>query len=270
MNHLVAQLKRNTRTLVKIMSTQEEIFDQVDLSQAIPYSSSYKLEEDELFVLDDFSTLGFNNVLVGSPFNSTSYNQITTDRYKDIKYLCCKQNDLYYFQKMIPSFILSQKWFEISAAPSLCTNKPIIIISKYPDAIYDSVSNKLYFKEIPRIKTMFNNIESLFREATNEEVEEFLGQPIIELDNFNKDDVKTANRKRIASALEKLNSLTPTDRQIIFNYTIEYSPEVPVENGKFKINCEEHLKKVIYGIEERYYTTIYSREKRLANSVLQV
>ncbi|EFA5442641.1 ATP F0F1 synthase synthase, partial [Escherichia coli] len=37
--------------------------------------------------------------------------------------------------------------------------------------------------------------------------------------------------------------------------------------GCFEISCDEELKLLLYGIEERYYTTRFGNEKRLANSI---
>jgi hypothetical protein len=38
----------------------------------------------------------------------------------------------------------------------------------------------------------------------------------------------------------------------------------------FSISNEEDLKKLLYGIEQRYYTTKVGNEKRLANSITTV
>lgn len=41
-----------------------------------------------------------------------------------------------------------------------------------------------------------------------------------------------------------------------------------IYNGKsFLISIEEDMKKLLFGIEQPYYTTIVTKEKRVANSV---
>ena len=42
------------------------------------------------------------------------------------------------------------------------------------------------------------------------------------------------------------------------------------ENQKFEISNDDELKILLYGIEQRFYTTPFSHEKRLANSVLAI
>jgi hypothetical protein len=38
-------------------------------------------------------------------------------------------------------------------------------------------------------------------------------------------------------------------------------------NQKFEISTDDELKLLLYGIEQRFYTTPFGQEKRLANSV---
>lgn len=40
------------------------------------------------------------------------------------------------------------------------------------------------------------------------------------------------------------------------------------ENDSFKISNEKELKLLLYGIEQRFYTTPDGRERRIANSVI--
>lgn len=42
------------------------------------------------------------------------------------------------------------------------------------------------------------------------------------------------------------------------------------ENNSFIINDEEDIKKLVWGITERYYETPISREKRVANSIINI
>lgn len=39
------------------------------------------------------------------------------------------------------------------------------------------------------------------------------------------------------------------------------------ENNKLKIKSDQELKFLLYGIEQRFYTTLIGKEKRLTNSV---
>lgn len=228
MNYLLARLKGRTNNFFKVIASTNDILDTPDLSNTQSYSPEYKLEDDEWFKLDNFLARNYQNGLIENSFNGTTFNQITTDKYKDIKYLCCKQNNLYLFQKMSLNQLLSKKWFKITDSPTLQIDKPIIIINEWIDAIYDKSNDVLYFKDIVRIKQMFNGIEVLYRTATQTEVNTFLTQSFISLGTgFTNNSVKTANRKRIAMALDTLNSFTPTEITKIVTYTKSYCSSVP-------------------------------------------
>lgn len=42
------------------------------------------------------------------------------------------------------------------------------------------------------------------------------------------------------------------------------------ENKKFEVATDDDLKLLLYGIEQRFYTTPIGQEKRLANSVMRL
>jgi hypothetical protein len=269
MNYLLAKVGGRKGGFLKVMSNEEELFNMPDLSDTQIYSPSYKLEDNEWYKLADFLSLGYENDLIGTAFNSTDYNQINRQQYSAISYFCSKQGDFYLFQKMSATRLLNKKWFQISGTPTLEINKPIIVLNSYVDAVYDINTDILYFKNIATVKSMFKGIEELYREATQDEVDDFLSHNFISLDdNFTSESVKTNNRKRIAIAIDILNQFTEDDERQIFQYIRSYCKDVPVDGDTFLISKEDHLKKILYGIEQKYYTTPLGNEQRLANSTL--
>ncbi len=271
MNYLLARLKGRRNEFVKVVASKSNILEIPDFTNTQNYSPEYKLEDDEWFKLDAFLARDYTNGLIENTFNGTSFNQITTDKYEEIKYLCAKQNNLYLFQKMSSNQLLSKKWFRITDSPSLQTDKPIIVINEWIDAVYDKGTDILYFKDIVKIKQMFRGIETLYRTATQLEVNNFLSMDFISLGtDFTSDSVKVANRRRIAIALDTLNSFNAVEVIQIFEYTKSYCTDIVIDNDTFVITSEEHLKLVLFGIEQRFYTTSIGDEKRLANSILEM
>ena len=69
--------------------------------------------------------------------------------------------------------------------------------------------------------------------------------------------------------METLNTFTPTQKKSIFSYNKDYCQNLPfdVKASNFTIKSEDDLKHLLWGIEQRYYTTPVSKEKRVANSV---
>lgn len=113
----------------------------------------------------------------------------------------------------------------------------------------------------------------LYREATHADVETFLTKDFIQLgDGYTADNVKKANRKRLALAMEALDAMSPADRKAVLQYTREYCDELTFNaaGSKVTINGEEDLKMLLFGIQERYYTTRLGHERRLANSIVNL
>lgn len=209
MHHLIAKLKGRNGPYLKVFS-DENIFElPPDLDKVYIYDPDYKLEEDQWFCIDDFQTEAYSPNILKIPFISTDYNQIQVAEYNAISHLCSVQDHFYFFQKVQSSSILKRKWFSISQAPRLVQNEPIIILNNLPDAVYDSLIDRMYFKNLSAISGIFRGIDILFREATQVETTRFL---------------------------------------------------------RHRIESEEDLRWLLWGIQERYYTTRRG-EKRLANSI---
>lgn len=270
MNHLLAKTKGRNGDFYKIIS-DEEIFELPDdLDNPIEYDTDYKLEEDEWFAIENFSEKEYYIDFLTRRFISTDYNQIPIADYSKIDYLCSYQTGVYYFQKLSSSQIVRKKYFSFSETPTIIENEPIIVIDSFPDAIYIKNEDILYFKKLTSITSIFTGIDVLYKEATQGETEEFLENNFIQLGNdYSANNVKKANRKRIAIAMETLQRYSQDERRDIFSYIREYCEALNFDEDQenFTISNEDELKKLLYGIEQRYYTTRLGGERRLANSV---
>lgn len=90
----------------------------------------------------------------------------------------------------------------------------------------------------------------------------------VKLENeFSVDHVKKANRKRIALAISTLEKFDEGQKKGIFEYTNEYFPDLKFDGKSFEISNEEDLKNLLFGIEQRFYTTPVTNEKRCASAV---
>jgi hypothetical protein len=270
MNHLLAKTKGRNGDYFKVISNKEIFELPDDLNNPKEYDTDYKLEDDEWFAIENFSEKEYFIDFLTQRFISTDYNQIAVGDYSKIDYLCSYQTGVYYFQKLSSSQIIRKKYFSFSEAPTLVENEPIIVIDSYPDAIYVKSDDLLYFKKLTSITSIFKGIDELYKEATQQETEDFLENDFILLDNeYTAEKVKKANRKRIAMAMATLQRFTPQEKRDIFGYIREYCEDLNFDENdeNFTISDEEELKKLLYGIEQRYYTTRTGGERRLANSI---
>lgn len=207
MNYLIAKTKGVRGEFFKVISNTEIYSMPENMLNSVTYDPSYKIEEDEWFIVDSFSEKEFFIDILKNRFFSTDYNQIPTTEYNNMEYLCAFQNDLIFFQKISDSLIIRKKYFSLSGAPIFVQNEPILIVNNIPDAIYNKIEDKLYFRKLSTISSIFPGIDTLYKEATQVETEQFLQSEFIQLDNgYDASKVKTANRKRIALAMDTLSS----------------------------------------------------------------
>lgn len=92
-------------------------------------------------------------------------------------------------------------------------------------------------------------------------------------DNYDANKVSKPNRKRIALAMDSLKKLSGQERVDILSYIGDYcNQKIKFDQAtkKFEISTDDELKLLLYGIEQRFYTTLFGQEKRLANSVQPV
>jgi hypothetical protein len=280
MNYLLAEIKKRGKSekTFKIFSVDDNVYPlPTDLDHPKAYNSDYKLEDDEWFHIPNFTNSDYCIDLLKQEFNSAEFNQITKSQLENIKYLIAHQihdeNGYFFFQKINTSQLVKKSWFKISDTPTLEKEAPIVIVNDYADAIFSVEDDILYFKKLTSISSIFKGISELYREATQEETEAFLEEDFVKLEeDFKADNVGTANRKRIALATDTLGRFSDNEKVEIFDYIKDYCNDIPYDDEArtFTVKDEDGLKHLLWGIEQRYYTTKVGAEKRVANSVSKV
>jgi hypothetical protein len=269
MNYLLAKIKRK-QSMFRILSTDDEIYVLPDtLDNSAPYNPQTLLEEQEWYSYDNFSVSNYSLDFLSDDFDSVNHNQITGEDTAKISYLCSVQNHYYFFQVISANMLIRKKWLSLYEL-SIEADKPIITINKNADAIYDKVNDLLYFQKLSAVNTIFRGMDQLYRQATDAETQVFLSSDFLAAQNgFDASAVKIPNRKRIALVMDTLNGFNLQQKGDIFNYIRGYCT-VPFNNNQFEIATEDDLKLVLYGIEQRFYTTPLGNEKRIANSIISI
>ena len=273
MNQLMAKVKNKTKTIFKSykkLLSEEECYELPNIN-SVEYNPNTLLEDGQWFSISNFSEQDFCLELFKlETFNSVDFEDIDGSDFGIIDYLCSIQDDVYYIQKIRPAQLVIKKRVNFGDSCTLNQNSKSLVINKYPDAIYNKVEDVLYFQRLETINSIFKGIDTLYKEATEEEVVEFLDNDFITLGNeFNSTKVSKPNRKRIAMAMDILNRFSPEEKTNIIEYT-RLNAGLQYENESFVIKDEEDIKKLVWGITERYYETPISRERRIANSILNV
>jgi len=273
MKQLLAKTKGKAGKYFKVFK-DDHIFELPEtLSDAIEYDSDYKLDDEQWFKIKDFTNKEYCDELLKIEFLSTEYNSISQDDYKNISHFVSFDKGVYLYQKVTPYQLLRKRYIALDTSPRIIKSTSIIPIPNFVDACFKKDDNTLYFKKLSRVNTIFKGIDVIYREATDDETKTFLNNDIINLeDDFNSSKVKKANRKRIALAMDALNNFSKPDKKNILKYIGDYCAELKYDEkkSKYRISSEDDLKKLLFGIEQRYYTTLVGEEKRVANSILKL
>lgn len=237
----------------------------------IVYNSDHNLDEEAWFKIDCFSEKDYCLDILKADFDSKEFLSLTKNQFSSIAYIMSLQEGDFYFQKVTPSQMIRKKTISFGDAVFIENNKNRLVINEFPDAVYFKQIDRLIFRDLATISSIFKGIDILFREATEEEVIQFLSESFISLSQeYDVKKVSKPNRKRVALAMVTLDALSPAEKTEMLVYINDYCQEkvsFDAETETFSINSDDELKYLLYGIEQRFYTTPFGKEKRLANSV---
>lgn len=273
MDHVLAKVKGLRKKPFFKMISGHTLFEAVniDVPTCVPYNPDHNLDEDSWFKIEQFRQRTFCIDLLKGDFDSKDYDDLKKEQFTKLSYLFSAQGDDFYFQKITPSLFIRRKTVVFGEVAEVEENESRLVINSVPDAIYLSGSDTLIFRNLATISSIFKGIDELYKEATKEEVGQFLDESFIELTNgYNVNKVSKPNRKRVSLAMATLATMSSDDKSAMLNYIDGYCKQklnFDQENNKFKISADDELKLLLYGIEQRFYTTPFGQEKRLANSV---
>ncbi len=274
MSYLYAHVRPNN--IYKVLQTDIIIYKPANelITESVTYNPDTLLEENSWHRIEKFSETEHVIPLLSRDYSSVDFDDLPEHNFERIDYLfsISQDNNEMYFQKVGKAALISKKriW-KINGSFSYDPVSSSIIINEQPDAIYIKDIDTLFFKKLPSINSIFTNMNELYREATQEETRQFLNIDSITTENFTADKVHTLNRKRINEAIETYNNLNAKQKNDLSQYIISYCPELQNNQGKLNVKNNDDLALVLYGINQRFYTTnIGEEEKRIANSVIKL
>lgn len=258
----------------KLFEDDNSLYPSINNLQAIEensfaFDNRTNLDDFEWYKLENFSSKDYATKEIKEKSSSADYEMATHTDAAGIEYIFELSDDILLFQKVTRNaFVKKRNFITLGERFEKCPNISLFQINTYPDAIYDRTKDVLYFRKLFSITKIFNGINEIYREATDTEVQAFLAEKsFILTDGFSADKVKIPNRKKIALVQDTFSKMSRQEKKEMFDYIKDYYPNFKLNNGKAQISNEEDLKNILYGLEERFYTTLISKEKRIANSI---
>lgn len=273
MDHVLAKVKRLRKNPYKKLLSDSSLFPSVDLTSAstVHYSSDHSLDEDSWFIIKKFSEQDFFLRDLKQHLDSKNFDNISKNQFTEISYVLSIQGQDVYFQKVTPSSFIDRKLISFGDVAYLEENANRLLVKSEADAVFVRSKDILLFKNLETISSIFKGIDRLYREATEAEVKEFLKSDFLDVSSdYDHSAVSKPNRKRLALYSDTIKSMTKDQKNSLVEDMKEYcadTVEFAADGQRFKVSNDIHLKLILYGIGERYYTTRHSKEKRLASSV---
>ncbi|WP_348665249.1 hypothetical protein [Dubosiella newyorkensis] len=257
-----------------ITSYDENLYVSLEtlIEDHIPYNCKTLIEDRQWFYIENLSEQPYAiEPAMNDGIGSTDLKQISEEEIKQIDYFFIYESNLIFFQNFRKSAHIRKKLIYQFGQTYRVLDTGGFTLNPVPDAIYNPSKDILFFRKLESIATIFKGIESLYKEATDEEVKEFLENDFIQLDNgYGVEKVKKMNRKRIALIKDSLNKLSHEEKKQLLVYIGTYVPNLKEKKEKVTIENEQDLKMLLYGLEQRFYTTPVDDEKRLANSIIKL
>lgn len=258
----------------KLFEDDETLYPEIKDLKAIEdnsfvFDNRTNLGDYEWFRLENFSTKNFATKEIKEKTAGADYDLAAQTDAAGIEYIFELADENIFFQKVTRNaFIKKRSFITLGERFEKKENISLFQINAYPDAIYDRTKDILYFRRLFSITKIFNGINEIYRAATDFEVQSFLAEKAFSLaDGFSAEKVKIPNRKKIALVQDTFSKMSKQEKKEMFEYIKDYYPNLSLTNGKAQISNEEDLKNILYGLEERFYTTLITKEKRIANSI---
>ncbi len=249
------------------LTNKDHIFEgmsAIDPDLCKQYSSRSSLAKDEWYYLSSIKEKGYYDDILTDK-DSVMYPRLDRQKLSDCKFILDYHEDCLCVQNVNRYRIMKKR--TIGSSGKIETSETKLVINDEPEYIYDSVSDRLYFKSLSAVKSLLPGIIEEFREATEDEVSSFVKTMGIDLiDGYKEDDIKIRNRKLIAIVSDKISNLSDGMKAELLDYVQSYCPQYVV-GSKLTVRSDKEFNELLYALDERFYTTPVTKQKRKALTV---
>ena len=212
--------------------------------------------------------------IFSNEIDSVNLNSLVRNQYKNIEIIAYYHNSHFYIQNVTTGSYLSKKWFAWDGdVVKYQERDDIIFINPMPNCIYSLTDKTVYFMDISKAYSLFKFLKIAYKEATREETERMLSSDIIEAHNFTYDKVGVQNRKRIKSVIdiyESYDTAKKNSLKIYISNSIGNRLQYNMHTKKFKIETDNQLRLLLFGIQKRFYKALFETETKVATSVAKL
>ena len=279
LNHILAY--KSDIAIKLVLSTEEAVYNANTENQTL-YTPTHRLDRDEneWFYIENFSKSDLNTPIAKIGGVDLKIEELfkrpaellqseATD-YPDITWLITKQGESYYFQKVLPSSRIEHRTiltFAVGDPKIKEMSNSVEVRREFPDIIYDSHDDRLLFRDLSRAKEIYKDLINLYREATDEEITDFLSSREDTTISISINKIGIRNRKEIARLADKINTLSSEATATLVTYIDAHLTEAGLhkgEDGKIIIATPKDLSSYLALLDQRFVLSeVYSERRKI-------
>lgn len=193
-------LLKNKHDFVK-SDCEETLFSNLNLDDSKFYDPRSSLDGVKWFFIEGVSAKEYFNEILKET-DSVAYPLVDASTFKGCSMILEFQEGYVAMQNITPSKYFKKRTLRSSGLVEKEEGK--IILDDIPSAVYNQNTDRIYFKDLSKVKIMPDIIME-YREATQEEVDSFANSHgIVFTGNYSSDSVKTRNRQLLSLVSDKM------------------------------------------------------------------
>lgn len=246
-------------------------YEKINLDEAIAYDPN-NTDSEQWFYVDAYNKERGFLQLLDSDFDVAELESISKGQFEEycMEFIAYYHNHRYYIQKFTKGNYLRRKWFAWNGdAVEYCVQDGLVFVNPMPHCIYDNHEHRMYFKDISKAYSVFDNLKLDYKIATDKETTQMLQSDIIQAVDFDTSKVGVSNRKKITSVLSKYNNYPQDKKETLKKYIrgkVGGKLLYDEDSGKFVVNNDAQLRLLLYGLQQRLYKQPLEAEIQVATA----
>lgn len=249
-------------TSLKKIDFLKNLNSNIDLYDTIYYIKISTKDEENFFL----------NIKLN--LDSIDNNDIKKEQYKDVNsiYLINSKTNEIYLKKVFPmQHISSKKILAFNDNPTYREESDKINLSHKVDVYYNISEKKLYFKNFNTLKLIFKDVVKYYREATHKEIKTFFIEDKFKFKDLLLNKLSNKFKKRLGCIIDSDFDVSDSELMKKYeNYDKKYKDKLKKRDGKYVLETKAQLENFIELIEEKFYETPITREKREVNDFIKL
>lgn len=242
-----------------------KVFPEISFENPQAFDGKWKKDENEIYYInlkDDLDIIQkFKDILD----SSSDVNVIDKEHFPNLSFLFTGDKDYNIkFQRIYNKYFFKKSFLNFSDS-SVCQineNQELITLTGKVDIYWNDAEKRLYFHDFRIAKSILPEIDKFYRTASDIEINKFSQIDILDV---SQNDYGSRARQKIASMLDD-NIFKDKTVDELREYAEKYNKSLNIVDGKIKLENNKDIELMYQVVNQLFYTTDLTNEKRRTNS----